>query len=778
MVPESHHSSLFSSPVADPRTGGGPLRFARVVLERGIDNPDGLTYAIPSDLPDLRIGDRVGAPLGRGDRLAHGYVIDVSSDPGDVPPSRIKPLSNRTAGAMPPALIQLARWLSLYYCCPIGMVLAAMLPAAVKRETGRITRTLLQPTTLALPEKLPPKARTLAEAIAAGRVGPFPASPKDIAHRAGLRTIGPVNQLKRLGLLEEIVSSGVRSRGFEPATSAPEACAVELTRPQHSAVRSVVETLGTFCPHVVHGVTGSGKTEVYLGILEEVLRSGHAAIVLVPEISLTPQTAGRFVRRFGSHVVAVLHSGLTASQRHREWDRLARGEAKVVVGARSAIFAPLTNLGVVIVDEEHDSSYKQDQLPRYHARDVALKRGQIESCPVVLGSATPSLESWRNAQRGKFRLIELKDRVGGGKLPKVEIVDMIEERRNRLTERRELHALGPTLERAIARTLDEGGQLILLLNRRGFASYIACPDQGCGWVQVCDHCDITMVQHRSSTLPGGILRCHHCLAEQKMPELCPACGKRISAFGFGTQRLEIEIGRKFPSLVLGQTMLRIDSDTMQRAADYHSALGRFASGEIRALLGTQMIAKGLDFPGVSLIGVVNADTGLDLPDFRASERTFQLVSQVSGRAGRSAQTAGSSRVVVQTMNPHEPAIRLAAAHNFRGFAEQELLLRTAVGLPPVGRMARIVFRDTDAAKADAAAWTAVHAMQEVESPHLRIKGPMPCPISRIAGYYRVAVELLAKDAPTIQSVLTHVRNLGLVKSDAHTAVDVDPIALL
>lgn len=775
MVPTPRQPSLF---VPTRAMATGPLRFARVVLERGIDNPEGLTYAIPSDLPDLRVGDRVGAPLGRGDKLSHGYVIDISADPGDLPPERIKPLSNRTSGAMPTPLIQLARWLSLYYCCPIGMVLAAMLPAAVKRETGRVVRTLLKPSGLQLPEKLPPQAKALAEVVTQGAVGPFPASAKEIAHRAGLKSVAAVNQLLRAGVLVQVVTSGVRSRGFEPKASSAEARTVELTQPQKRAVQSVVGSLGTFCPHVVHGVTGSGKTEVYLGVLEEVLRRGQTAIVLVPEISLTPQTAGRFVRRFGSDVVAVLHSGLTASQRHREWDRLSRGEAKVVVGARSAVFAPLTNLGIVIVDEEHDSSYKQDQLPRYHARDVALKRGQLESCPVVLGSATPSLESWHNAQRGRFKLIELKERVGGGKLPKVEIVDMIEERRNRVSERRELHALGPTLERAIARALDDGGQIILLLNRRGFASYIACPDQGCGWIQTCDHCDITMVQHRAAGVPGGILRCHHCLAEQKMPEVCPTCGKRISAFGFGTQRLEIEIARKFPSLVLGETMLRVDSDTMQRAADYHQALGRFASGEVRALLGTQMIAKGLDFPGVSLIGVVNADTGLDLPDFRASERTFQLVSQVAGRAGRSAETAARSRVVVQTLNPHEPAIRLAAAHNYRGFADQELLLRKAANLPPVGRMARIVFRDTDAAKADAAAWTAVHAMKDIELPTLRIKGPMPCPISRIAGYYRVAVELLAPDATTIQHVLTHVRNLGLVKSDAHTAVDVDPIALL
>jgi len=323
-----------------------------------------------------------------------------------------------------------------------------------------------------------------------------------------------------------------------------------------------------------------------------------------------------------------------------------------------------------------------------------------------------------------------------------------------------------------------GGQTILLLNRRGYANYICCADATCGWFMTCHDCDVTVVYHRSRESKSGYVRCHHCQAEHKLPESCPVCGKRVNTFGFGTQRLEQELERKFPQLRAGETLLRADADTMKHARDYDSALARFRRGEIRVLMGTQMIAKGLDMPGVELIGVINADTALHLPDFRAAERTFQLVAQVAGRAGRSAASGRVAKVIVQTMNPNEPAIRWASQHDFRSFAAHELETRRSVGLPPVGRMARVVFRDQHAERAEERARQVVEMLHHNPDPHLRIKGPMPCAISRIAGQHRVSIEMVSPSAKPIQQALATLRSAKLVKSDAHTAVDVDPIALL
>jgi primosomal protein N' (replication factor Y) len=528
--------------------------------------------------------------------------------------------------------------------------------------------------------------------------------------------------------------------------------------------------------------------------------------VLVPEISLTPQTAGRFTARFGDlgpGGVAVLHSGLTASQRHKQWMLAGKdGGARVVVGARSAVFAPLESLGLIVVDEEHAGDYKQDQLPRYHGRDVAIKRAQIEGCPALLGSATPSLESWANVNtaitthhsggarhQGKYKLWELTERVGGGKLPPVEVVDLSDERRllRRVHPGRDPWAdlVGPTLERAMHETFAAGGQALLLLNRRGYSAYIACPDTQCGYRLMCDDCDALMVHH--AWMPGGmrpgapreVVRCHHCQAQKLLPPACPVCGKKLIRLGMGTQRLEDEIAEKFPEIA--ERSLRVDGDTTQSAKEWFGVLSRFAKGELKLLLGTQMISKGLDFPNVRLVGVVNADTAMNLADFRASERTFQLVSQVAGRAGRGVH---GGRVVVQTMDPNSPAIRLAAIHDYVTFANAELAIRRRAGLPPATRMARIVLRDKDITKARAAARQLHEATKrEIESRGwngtggVRLWVPMPAPIARIAGFHRMVIELVSARRAALQEVLAAVRSKGWLKSDAHTAVDVDPVAL-
>jgi len=562
--------------------------------------------------------------------------------------------------------------------------------------------------------------------------------------------------------------------------------------------------------HLLHGVTGSGKTEVYLRLIERVLGRGGAAIVLVPEIALTPQTGQRFVGRFGSERVAVLHSGLTASQRNRAWHRVRAGDARVVVGARSAVFAPVRDLRLIVVDEEHDPSYKQDQLPRYHARDLAIKRAQIEGehagaggvC--VLGSATPSLESWQNATGpgGKFGLWTLPERATGSSPPRVEIVALAVERRRRaemerddpspLVTRDGLYAdnIGPTLEAALRETIAEGGQAMLLLNRRGFASHVACPARTCGWTLGCDHCSAKLVLHRLGVRPGqqaprGFLRCHHCLAEQLCPMGCPICGKRTVLVGSGTQRLESELAARL-GLEPGRDFVRVDGDTMTRMADYFSVLSRFAQGVspageaggsvgLKVLLGTQMLAKGLDFPNVRLVGVINADTGLAIPDFRSSERTFQLVSQVAGRAGRGVH---AGRVIVQTMSPEEPAIVLAASHSFAEFASRELETRRMTGYPPVARMVRIVTRDPEPEAAERRARAIASAMRGLEGSGLRIEGPMPCAVAKVSDHYRFEVQVFGADARGPQRVMGTLRSRGLLLSDARTAVDVDPVSLM
>jgi primosomal protein N' (replication factor Y) len=788
--------------------------YVRVAVERGIDRGDGgagegLTYAVPVGM--VRVGQRVEVPLGRGNKPAAGIVVEVGGSELLEGLSRAKPLLRASSAVLPETLVELARWMAKYYICPLGMVMAAMLPAAVKRGVGLRVRVELERAAgedvavMLESPRLSKAARKAWEAIG-GLDSRGPWEPRALAREIGATNLGPVNRLVELGLLRKVEREVVRARPpvwerFELERPAPEP---ELTGEQRRAADGIAAGLGSFSVHLLRGVTGSGKTEVYMQVIRRVLGRGGSALVLVPEISLTPQTAGRFIERFKAHgAVAVLHSGLPAAERHRQWAVAASGKAAVVVGARSAVFAPVPRLGVIVVDEEHAGDYKQDQLPRYHGRDVAVKRGQLEGCPVVLGSATPSLESWANAtaRPARYALWELTERVGGGTLPRVEVVDLAAERRvraelwkgggrdarptsrhdggrppSRAWDYRYFEALGPTLERALGETIAAGGQAILLLNRRGYSSYICCSAPSCGWVMNCSDCDAAMVLHRHGALPAGeLLRCHHCLAEQIVPAQCPVCRRRVISMGVGTQRLEEELTAKFPPLAEGGAMVRVDGDTMKSARDYFDVLARFGRGEVRVLLGTQMISKGLDFPNVRLVGVINADTGLSLPDFRAAERTFQLVSQVAGRAGRGGH---AGRVIVQTVNPHAQAIRLAAAHDYVSFAREELELRRGAGLPPVTRMARIVVRDEDHARALSRARALAEELERAGGGRLRLLGPGPCPVSRIAGQFRMGIEVLARRTRDLQAALNDLRERGLLKSDAATAVDVDPVALI
>jgi primosomal protein N' (replication factor Y) len=548
---------------------------------------------------------------------------------------------------------------------------------------------------------------------------------------------------------------------------------------------------GGFSVNLLFGVTGSGKTEVYLRCIKEVVERGRQAIVLVPEIALTPQTVRRFTQRFPR--VAVLHSGLTQSQRHRFWQQCASGEADVVVGARSAVFAPVPRLGMIVVDEEHEASYKQDQAPRYNGRDVAIKRGQIEAAPVLLGSATPSLETYHrvsatrdNGQRTTdvYHMLPLPRRVRGLSMPHVELVDLKVEARMRA--RSGIHVISHRLEHLLKATLEKGQQAILLLNRRGYSNFVFCVS--CQEPVHCKYCDTTMTYHRSSgqhvntaahdaAIHTGQLQCHYCLAFAPLPERCPTCSKKLSLFGLGTQRVEEEMAKKFPDV----NYARVDSDSMHSARDYEALLGRFARNEIQVMLGTQMIAKGLDYPNVTLVGVISGDTSLSLPDFRAAERTFQLITQVAGRAGRG---DNPGRVVLQTFMPEDPTIQAALRQDFVGFAQAELKSRREVGLPPFGRMVRIVMRDQDQdvlhKKSDELGVKVLEAVAEVAGGTglILAKGPMPCAISRIAGYFRNQIVLSSPRAELLQKVLGLLREAGHLATSDRIAVDVDPVSLL
>ncbi len=529
---------------------------------------------------------------------------------------------------------------------------------------------------------------------------------------------------------------------------------------------------------LLRGVTGSGKTLVYIELLREVVeRQGRSAIVLVPEIALTPQTVGRFKAVFGDRV-AVLHSALSDGERFDEWRALRSGVKQIVVGARSAVFAPLPRLGAIVVDEEHEGSYKQADAPRYHAREVAVMRAAMEGAVCVLGSATPSLESWTNAQSGKYRLLELPQRIGERPLPPIRVVDLRTERKRQAQqtgpphERTPLILSDPLIDAVQAR-LHRGEQTILLLNRRGYATYVQCRE--CGQVWHCPQCNVSLTHHRRRAR----LTCHYCFHEEAVPERCTACGSADLSFrGVGTEQVERAVGETFAAARIA----RMDVDTTSGKWAHHEILGRVERGEVDILLGTQMIAKGLDFPNVTLVGVVNADVGINLPDFRATERTFQLLTQVAGRAGRGAK---GGEVIVQTALPDHYAVTCAAEHDFLGFAERELKARRDPLYPPFCKLLNVVVSATDEATTQetaerAAEW--LHGLLDTQQTHrVELIGPAPCPIDRIRGRWRWHLLLRSEHSRYLGEVARFFAerfDTAAGKHDLRIALDRDPVALL
>lgn len=540
---------------------------------------------------------------------------------------------------------------------------------------------------------------------------------------------------------------------------------LQLTEEQEGAIKPILESLENHEHDVflVHGVTGSGKTEIYLQAIQEVIKQGKEAIVLVPEISLTPQMVNRFKGRFGKNV-AVMHSALSAGEKFDEWRKIQRKQVQVVVGARSAIFSPFENLGIIIIDEEHETSYKQEDQPRYHARDVAIERGKNNNFPVVLGSATPTLESFARADKGVYKLATLKKRTNNKPMPEVITVDM----------REELHAGNRTmfsraLMERIADCLAKGEQIVLLLNRRGFSTFVMCRD--CGHVKECPHCDIALTYHKNSNR----LKCHYCSFEEAVPTICPECDSDlIRYFGTGTQRVEETLAQLIPEA----RVLRMDVDTTRRKGAHEKILNQFADKKADILLGTQMIAKGLDFENVTLVGVLTADSMLHLPDFRSSEKTFQLLTQVSGRAGRHELTG---EVIVQTYTPEHYSIQLASEYNFEDFYQKEMGMRRAFQYPPYYYLALITVTHLNHVKVVQTAQQIVQQLQQKIQPKTVILGPTPSPIPRIKDRYRYQCMIKYKHEPELRRYIQEVNQYfaeDVRKNDLQILVDMQPYNMM
>jgi primosomal protein N' (replication factor Y) len=639
-----------------------------------------------------------------------------------------------------------------------------VVPAGVRAGAGTRNQTLLRPSDLASDDSaiksLPTKQRqTLQQLILADE----PLSVDQLKHLAQCSD-GVIKKLRETGFIESYTE---RVMQFDPSTiktSYERIPAPALSSDQRIALQTIFQSIesGEHSTILLHGVTGSGKTEVYMQSIEQVVSYGRQAIVLVPEISLTPQTRARFQGRFSS--VAVLHSHMSGPERHYQWRRIADGHAQVVIGPRSAVFAPAPYLGLIILDEEHENSFKQETVPRYHARDVAIHRASLERIPLVLGSATPSLETYHRAQIGQYKKVALPRRILNRPLPEVTTIDL---RSARIDVNR--GAISTPLVKAIERTLADDGQTILLLNRRGYATSIQCPS--CGHVIECPDCDMPLTHHRD----GSKATCHYCDYTIAAPNVCPKCGfDAIRLAGLGTQKLEIEVQQRFPDAKIA----RMDSDTMKKPGSHERVLAEFRTGKVQILLGTQMIAKGLDFPNVLLVGVINADSTLHFPDFRASERTFQLVTQVAGRTGRGDR---AGEVLVQTYSPDHPAIVHACRHDFDSFSMQELEQREQFGYPPFASLARLIFRGPIQEDANEFAEEVVRRIQSEiarTGSKIRVLGPAPPPIAKLRGHYRYQAMMISQDAAALNSVLARIQSTTKPPGENLYLIDIDPVDML
>ena len=798
---------------------------ARVTLELALRKE--FDYLVPPELLGLvEVGSRVQVPL--GPRKVLGCVTAIAEESDR---TRLKSILKviGVQSLVTPKVLKLARWIADYYCCAPETALKSVLPEAVRKEHAGWRQQLFV-RALSFPGELPKlskRQRELWNILEERREMPL----QELLELADTTT-ATLRRLEEKGLVA--LSPKVSERDPYALEQILPTQPLTLNPAQAAALKRIIEAMdgrkaeggmlnaevpknadptsafsippSTF---LLHGVTGSGKTEIYLQAIAHALERGQGAIVLVPEISLTPQTVERFKARFSSGplqtLVAVLHSHLSAGERHDEWHKIRQGRARIAIGARSAIFAPVDPLGLIIVDEEHEHTYKQEEAPRYHARDVAIMRGHMEGATVVLGSATPSLESYYNCRNGKYALLDLPERVDNQKMPYVRIVDM----RQVTRKGQGIPIFSPQLKEAIAQRLERGEQTILFLNRRGYSSSLQCPL--CGFVAQCPDCSVSLTYHR----PEQKLRCHICGHVEPVPAVCPdpKCrNPKIRYAGLGTQKVEETLAKLFPDA----RVVRMDSDALKRKEDYRRILGDFRTGKTDILIGTQMIAKGLHFPNVTLVGIIYADLALHQPDFRAGERTFQLLTQVSGRAGRGDI---EGEVFVQAFTPFHPAIQFARRHDFTGFYEQELEFREQLRYPPFSRVALLTLKGRNE---DKVKFSAEHLGRELEKrlglspefgasreasrsnesssgsrlrgdqaapaaqargrpPHRAqetiLAGPAPAPLLRAETFYRYQIMLRTAHMTALSRELAKIIQSLVLPEDVTLTVDIDPVDL-
>ncbi|ADL12953.1 primosomal protein N' [Acetohalobium arabaticum] len=745
------------------------FRYAEVIVDLPINEVDKpFTYLIPDQLrEEIEIGYQVKVPFGH--RQLSGYVIELKEEV-ESDSTKLKEIIKLKSSLQlfDRELLRLAKWIADYYQTYLITVLKSVIPSGdITQKTERIVRL-----NYSVPEIKQELAKLSKRAYKQREVLEYLIENQDqdltstaLAEKVNT-TSGTVRRLYEKDLIRyeemEVRRDPVADIDFEPTTP------FSLTTEQQKALNQI-ENLreapesGTL---LLKGVTGSGKTEVYLQAIAQVIDDGQDAIVLVPEISLTPQTVKRFKSRFGDQI-AIYHSHLSNGERYDEWLRMKRGEAKVVVGARSAIFAPFSNLGLIIIDEEHETSYKQGDHPKYQARKVANKRAELTGAVTVLGTATPALESYYQVQQGNYQSVSLENRIDNRPLPPVEVIDMREE-----LEAGHRSIFSRRLTAAIEDRLAKNEQIILFLNRRGFSTFVLCRE--CGFVLECPNCDVSLTYHADKTL----LRCHYCDYQRKVPDICPECESRyIKYFGAGTQKVEQAIIEEFPTA----RVLRMDVDTTTRKGAHQRMLDRFRNNEADILLGTQMIAKGHDFPNITLVGVITADTALNFPDFRAAEHTFQLLTQVAGRTGRG-DIVGE--VVVQTYDPDHYSIQLAKEHDYETFYQQEIEARKELDYPPFTHLINLIIKHEKEVKVSKVANQLGGILnQQIRDRELNVEllGPIPAPLAKLRGKYRWQMILKGRDLDMMRKLNSY--SLEALKKTVNLestviSVDVDPIKML
>src|SRR5437016_3010598 len=741
--------------------------YVRVIIDRAIRRE--LDYAVPEGLLNrVGVGSRVRVPFREKSALATVVAVTEQSEAKGI---RLIEAVVGEAPILSEQLLELGRWIGAYYCCPIETVMRSLLPQVIRRaEIGWKKQLFVQPRRKiddkAL-EKLPKRAPRQAELLEAILRLEAPIRASQLLRQTSLDN-QTLRALVKRGLVELREEAIVRDPHADEQFIATSN--LILNQEQTHALKEIALALDSSeksRPILLHGVTGSGKTEIYLQAIRAALERGHTAIVLVPEISLTPQTVERFKGRFADmqDAVAVLHSHLSEGERHDEWHKIHSGRARIVIGARSAVFAPLKNLGLIVVDEEHETTYKQEEAPRYHARDVAVVRAKTEKCVVVLGSATPSLESYHNAAIGRYRLVTLTQRVDQKQMPLIRVVDLRQERR----KEKKAAILSEKLSQAIADRLEKREQTILFLNRRGFSTSLLCSN--CGEARNCPNCSVALTFHRQPAIAGR-LSCHLCGHTAAVPKKCPACGQDALIYhGFGTEKVESTVAHFFPKAVV----CRMDADSMTRKEAYRETLRNFRTGKIDILVGTQMIAKGLHFPNVTLVGIINADLALHLPDFRAGERTFQLLTQVAGRAGRG-ETPGE--VFVQTYTPFSPSIQFARHHDFAGYFEQELEFRERCDFPPFKHAILITVRSAHEGRAKLSAETLTRRLKETLGPEFILGEPSPAPLEKLQGQFRFHILMRGAAVMRLSRLVRETLDKLPFPEDVTVTVDVDPYQLL